>query len=243
MKNKLLEKDEDIKNDMQSTRIKIRGKLSTGKDESEGKSGLIQNLYRYILSETNVRIAKTEKDFDKIVEQCVNYIQEYEWENGKSWGEVKKERIAKTIGEKVKGMERVKALNFMKHKPRSIDAKEHVESQIRKLKQIVTPIFEEGYEDILGEPVVTALHSVAYTQPQNDSILNAFMSDLDGIKFKIICAVRKFAEGFHPDGVNVEFMTTEVAVNKDKIDEPPIMFSQEIRKGNFSRQKTKRNNI
>ena len=56
---------------------------------------------------------------------------------------------------------------------------------------------------------------------------------IDKGPFKIIAAVQKFNEGFHPDGISAELMIKEISENKEKTGEPRIVLLQQLRKGYF----------
>ena len=229
-------------NDLDETTTKIEGEKSKA-FEKNTNIGLLGNLKRIIKDAYANDLIKADSkanspEMDNLIDVCYDYIQKYQWKDGKTWDEVKAERVSKLIEEKLvqNGLEHGKALTFIDSMQASsyTDAKSHREKALKYIGEKI-----DGIKKLVGkiggiDPIVTALHSAAYTQAENDTLLNQFMKQpIDKGPFKIIAAVQKFNEGFHPDGISAELMIKEISENKEKTGEPRIVLLQQLRKGYF----------
>lgn len=233
-----------FEDDLEETKKKIEGEYNN--QHSTSKKGLIDNLAKKIIDYTKNNLSSSNIDpksseIQQLTDYCYNFIQNYQWENGKSWKQVKKERVSKLIEDKLveNGLEHGKALTFIESMENgTYSEKDSKETKRKKAKEYIQKCIEDIRNRVgkIGgeEPDVTAIHSAAYTNKENNNILNSFMSKPNNEgPLKIIASVQKFNEGFHPDGISAEFMLKEIGENKDK-DEPRIVLLQQLRKSYFS---------
>lgn len=227
---------------------KICGEKNRGNyfSRAERRKGLVDKLKDNVkLLHFEKGIPKTDEGIEQIVNQCMEFLQKEPWEDGKSWEQVKQERISQQIALELekRGITAGKALTFIDSMPNGPKgetaeekrkrAQEHVQSQIDAIKARIGKIFGK-------EPKVSAIHSTAFTAKRNDEILDEFMrSDNSDGALKVIASVSKFNEGFHPDGINAEFMLKEITENANKAGEPRIVLLQQIRKSNSCRKRWK----
>lgn len=224
--------------DLEETTIKIAGENKKTLNQN-AKIGLLGELRRIIREAYASNLIKVDSkagspEIEQLIDVCYDFIQKYQWKDGKNWSEVKAERVSKLIEEKLvqNGLEHGKALTFIESmKSGNYDKKSHREKALEYIKEKIKSI--KALVGKIGgqEPLVTALHSAAYSPAENDLLLNKFMEQrIDEGPFKIIAAVQKFNEGFHPDGICAELMIKEISENKEKTGEPRIVLLQQLRK-------------
>lgn len=226
-----------FEDDLEQTTEKIVGARTRPFGEMD-KIGLIGELRNHIREAYNNRqvtgdTKANSAEMEQLIDSCFDFIQDYTWEDGKKWSQVKAERVSETIERKLIEceLEHGKALTFIESMPagkykdkteKRQAAQKYVQEKIKQIKAIIGKI--KGVE-----PEVSALHSAAYTPAQNDEILQKFVeSSNEKGPLKVIAAVQKFDEGYHPEGVSLEFMIKEIAENKEKSGEPRIVLLQEL---------------
>lgn len=224
----LIDYDDTLTQDAKDAR-KIEDRKSVEKKvENRGRygensSGIIPEMDAIIRDGVKQKLSEEE-----IFELCMGRLRNPEWE------ELKKQRVSIIISKEVKarGIEDGKAINFIEAmengtskketKEEKIErAKDHIANKIRELKALFD-------EKIIKMPEITAVHSLAFTNSENNEILNKFMQKVSDGRMKIIAAVSKFNEGFHPDGIRALFMTKPIEQNAKKESEPRIILLQQI---------------
>ena len=220
--------------DSQETLERINGKIDEGTSfyKDRGLIGKLRDAIKDCYFEKGIR--DDNKGIKVMLEACQEVLKNEIWEDGKSWEEVKQERISKLITTELekRGITHGKALTFIDSMPRKKGNEPTKKKRSRALEYIKKEIdkIKKRIGLVAGiEPDVCALHSTAYTAAENDVILDSFMkaSTEDG-PFKIISAVQKFNEGFHPDGISAEFMLKEITENENKANEPRIVLLQQL---------------
>lgn len=151
--------------------------------------------------------------------------------NSEEWQKLKAERISAIMSLEVekRGISHSKAITFIEPMDKGPKGETPDEKKERAQSYIQGKI-----EDIKGlfkshTPDVSAVHSTAFTDRENENILQNFMeaSTKTG-PMKIIAAVSKFNEGFHPDGIKALLMSKPIAQNDKKENEPRIILLQQI---------------
>ena len=213
------EKEARKREDRESVEKQVENSGKYGADSS----GIIPEMNAIIKEGTKRNLSEEE-----IFELCLGKVRSPEWE------ELKKQRVATIISKEIKarGIEEGKAINFIEAMEKSDSksetkeekrerAKAHIANKIRELKELFD-------EKILKMPEITAVHSLAFTNAENNEILNRFMQKASNGIMKIIAAANKFNEGFHPDGIRALFMTKPIEQNAKKENEPRIVLLQQI---------------
>ena len=210
----LAEKEIRKKEDEENVRKQING--------DDGSVTLMRKLSAIIKDGNQMKLSE-----DEIYASCMKEI------NSSEWQELKKTRVSTIISKELKSrdLETTKAINFMEPMEnangtetadeKKARAKKHVETEIQKLKELFD-------EKIIKMPIITAMHSTAFSDSENDEILNQFLKKNTSGVMKIISAVSKFNEGFHADGVRALFMTSPIKPNNNKKNEPRIKLLQQI---------------
>lgn len=151
--------------------------------------------------------------------------------NSEEWQKLKAERISSIMSLEVekRGISHSKAITFIE----PMDKGPKGETPEQK-KERAKGYIQGKIEEIKGLfkshiPDVSAVHSTAFTDKENQNILQRFMeaSTKTG-PMKIIAAVSKFNEGFHPDGIKALLMSKPIAQNDKKENEPRIILLQQI---------------
>lgn len=170
---------------------------------------------------------------EDVLKNCMEVI------NSEEWQKLKQQRIATIIEKETvsREIEKSKAISFIESMDKATKKeadeeknnpekkKERAKSHISKKIKEIEKLFEGSS---LAKPIVTAVHSLAFSDAENKKILNEFMKKNKTGGMKIIAAVNKFNEGFHPDGIRCLFMTKPIAQNKNKDSEPRIILLQQI---------------
>ena len=237
-----------FEDDLETTRTKILGEKRDFFDTSTKDIGLVSKMQEHIREAYfGKKVTKDSKanspEMEQLVSDCYEFIQNYIWQDGKTWKQVKDERVSQLIEKTLceNGLEHGKALTFIESMPSIKEketpeqhrerAKEYIAKQIGNIKKLIGNI--RGVE-----PEVTALHSAAFTPAQNNDLLDEFRkADTKTGPFKIIASVQKFNEGFHPEGISAELMIKEISENKDKAKEPRIVLLQQLRKSYFCKKR------
>ena len=214
--------------------IDLDPNLSPAEKEARKKADeeAVKNQVKQIKSDLTSKIregVKGKLSEEEILKSCMGIVRSDEWEV------LKKERVSTIISQEVKarGIEEGKAINFIEamegkstkgkedKEEKTARAKEHIAKKIEELKELFD-------EKIMKMPEITAVHSAAFTIAENNEILNKFMKKASEGRMKIIAAVSKFNEGFHPDGIRALFMTKPIDQNAKKESEPRIILLQQI---------------
>lgn len=224
----LIDYDETLTEDAKKTRkIEDRKNVETIVEKrgkyGEKSSGIIPEMDEAILNGMKQKLSEEE-----IFNLCMEKLRNPEWE------EQKKQRVSTIISKEVKsrGIEEGKAINFIEAMENSTSKKETKEEKIERAKEHIANKINElkllFNEEIMKMPEITAVHSLAFKSSENNEILNRFMQKVSDGRMKIIAAVNKFNEGFHPDGIRALFMTKPIEQNAKKESEPRIVLLQQI---------------
>lgn len=188
----------------------------------------IEETLRKILSDIKLAVRQGLRDGftdEKIVQISSEIL------NSEEWQKLKAERISSIMSLEVekRGISHSKAITFIEPMDKGPKGETPDEKKERAKSYIQGKI-----EDIKGlfkshTPDVSAVHSTAFTDRENENILQNFMeaSTKTG-PMKIIAAVSKFNEGFHPDGIKALLMSKPIAQNDKKENEPRIILLQQI---------------
>ncbi len=220
-----------LTDDIEETKAKVEGVWSNSFTRSSGVMTRLRDVIKYQYFELGR--GRTPEDIDEITGICEKFLQDDEWEPGKSWNTVKKERVSEIITSELakRGLTSGKALTFIDSMPAGPKGESNQEKRSRARIFIDEQIkIIKGRLGLIAgvEPDVSAIHSTAFTEKENDRIVDDFMAaPNDSGPFKIIASVNKFNEGFHADGVNAAFMVKEIAENAQK-GEPRIVLLQQL---------------
>lgn len=188
----------------------------------------VEEELRKILSDIKLAVRQGLRDGftdEKIVQISSEIL------NSEEWQKLKAERISSIMSLEVekRGISHSKAITFIEPmdkgpkgettEQKKERAKTYIQGKIEEIKSL----FKEHTPD------VSAVHSTAFTDKENQSILQRFMeASIKTGPMKIIAAVSKFNEGFHPDGIKALLMNKPITQNDKKENEPRIILLQQI---------------
>lgn len=204
----------------QEDEAKVRKELKYYEKSYSGATGILAELATIVRDGVKKGISETE-----LIQMCSERL------NSEEWKKIKADRISAIMDLEVKrkGISHSKAITFIEpmgkgpkgetSEEKKERAKEYIQGKIGEIKGLFK-----------GEvPDVSAVHSTAFSDRENEEILQKFMeSSTKTGPMKIIAAVSKFNEGFHPDGIRALLMTKPIAQNAKKENEPRIILLQQI---------------
>lgn len=224
-KNPLIDYNDSLSQD-EKNKLKIedeqnvRNELKQYQGVGKGYTGILTEISKIVKEGIKSKMSESE-----IIERCSQTL------NNDDWKKLKAERISSIIDLEVEKREisHGKAITFIEsmdkgpkgetNEEKKDRAKNYIQNKIDEIKQL----FKRNMPD------VSAVHSTAYTDKENESILQRFMeASIKKGPMKIIAAVSKFNEGFHPDGIKALLMTKPITQNDKKENEPRIILLQQI---------------
>lgn len=224
-KNPLIDYDESLTQDEKSKlkkedEDKVRKELKDYKNSYSGSTGTLAEIYELVRDAEIQGISESE-----LIRRCSEKL------NSEEWKQLKAERISSIMSLEVekRGISHSKAITFIEPMDKG-PKKETNEERKERAKNYIQGKIEDIKRLFKGQtPDVSAVHSTAFSDKENQNILQRFMeaSTKTG-PMKIIAAVSKFNEGFHPDGIKALLMTKPIAQNNKKENEPRIILLQQI---------------
>lgn len=209
-KNKLKVEDEE----------KVRNELKHYEGPGKGYTGVLAEISDIVKNGIKQGMSEAE-----LIKTCSEKL------NSEEWKKIKSERISSIIDFEVEKREisHGKAITFIESMDKGPKGETKEEKKDRAKNYIQNKIEEIKKLFNRNVPDVSAVHSTAYTDKENESALQKFMeASIKKGPMKIIAAVSKFNEGFHPDGIKALLMTKPIAQNDKKENEPRIILLQQI---------------
>ncbi len=199
---------------------KVRDELKHYEGPLNGYTGILSEISSIVKEGTKQGVSEAE-----LIKICSEKL------NNEEWKKIKADRISSIINLEIEKREisHGKAITFIESMDKGPKGETKEEKKDRAKNYIQNKISEIEKLFKGNKPDVSAVHSTAFTDKENENILQRFMeaSTKKG-PMKIIAAVSKFNEGFHPDGIKALFMTKPIAQNDKKENEPRIILLQQI---------------